>query len=163
MLHTYKALNYLALGETEKARPELIRAYQAQQDAVAQNQKRIEEAREAERDSGQSAAVTRSRSDPALQSALADITRPLEGFGFYADYVNPFTVYLDGLYFLHAGQGPSDLERAIKSLQRVSEVAAPGTGIAADLESANTIAASQQAERPPLTTIFETGAASPVV
>jgi hypothetical protein len=30
MLHTYKALNYMALGEVEKARPELIRAYQAQ-------------------------------------------------------------------------------------------------------------------------------------
>lgn len=158
MLHTYKALNYLALGESDHARPELIRAYQAQQDAVTQNQKRIEEAREAERNSGQSAALTRSRSDPALQSALGDITRPLEGFSAYADYVNPFTVYLDGLYFLHAGQGASDLERAIKSLQRVSEVAAAGTGIAADLETANAIVVGPQAGRPPLTYVFfETG------
>ena len=42
MLDTYEALNYLALGETDKARPELIRAYQRQQDAVEENKKRIE-------------------------------------------------------------------------------------------------------------------------
>src|SRR5208283_2433647 len=34
MLNTYKALNYLQLGEPDKARVELIRAYQRQQDAV---------------------------------------------------------------------------------------------------------------------------------
>ena len=37
MLNTYMALNYLALGEPDKARPELIRAYQRQQDAVQDN------------------------------------------------------------------------------------------------------------------------------
>ena len=42
MLNTYKALNYLQLGEPDKARVELIRAYQRQQDAVEDNQKRIE-------------------------------------------------------------------------------------------------------------------------
>jgi uncharacterized protein len=41
MLNTYKALNYLNLGEPDKARPELIRAYQRQQDAVEENKKRI--------------------------------------------------------------------------------------------------------------------------
>ena len=44
MLNTYKALNFLALGETDKVRPELIRAYQRQQDAVESNKKRIEAA-----------------------------------------------------------------------------------------------------------------------
>ena len=44
MLNTYKALNFLALGEIDKARPELIRAYQRQQDAVEDNKKRIEAA-----------------------------------------------------------------------------------------------------------------------
>jgi hypothetical protein len=34
MLNTYKALNYLQLGEPDKTRVELIRAYQRQQDAV---------------------------------------------------------------------------------------------------------------------------------
>src|ERR1051325_2710567 len=43
MLHTYEALNYLALGDQEKARPEIIRAYQCQQDAVAENATRTEQ------------------------------------------------------------------------------------------------------------------------
>ncbi len=46
MLNTYRALNYLALGEPDKARPELIRAYQRQQDAVQDNQKRLERVQE---------------------------------------------------------------------------------------------------------------------
>ena len=105
--------------------------------AVTENQKRIAAARDAERSSGQAAPVAQTRTDPRLESALAEITRPLEGFQFYADYVNPFTVYLDGLYFLHAGAGASDLERASKSLRRVAEVADARTAIDADLRLAD--------------------------
>ena len=49
MLHTYAALNYLTQGEVDKARPEIIHAYQCQQDAVADNASRIEDAQEAEK------------------------------------------------------------------------------------------------------------------
>ncbi len=158
MLHAYRALNLLALGQIDKARPELIRAYQAQADAVVQNRKRIEEARRAEASSGQSAAIARSRSDSGFQTALADITRPLEGFSAYADYVNPFVVYLDGLYFLHAGEGGSDLERAVKSLRRVREVAAPQVGLTQDLKDAEAAATRGRSDTAPLTyVIFETG------
>jgi hypothetical protein len=38
----------------------------------------------------------------------------------YSDYVNPFTVYLDGLYFMSQSTGYSDLERAQKSFERVA-------------------------------------------
>ena len=72
--------------------------------------------------------------------------------------MNPFTVYLDGLYFLHAGQGGSDLERAIKSLRRVSEVADAGTGIADDLHGAEATASGRPSSPTGLTyVIFETG------
>jgi hypothetical protein len=161
MLHTYKALNYLALGQADRARPELIRAYQAQQDAVRQNERRIEEAREAERASTQPEALQRSRSDPTLNAALAGITQPLEGFKFYADYVNPFTVYLDGLYFLHAGAGPSDLERALTSLRRVAAVVGQSPWIQEDLRLAEAGAASRPSPAPRLTyVLFETGRAA---
>jgi len=135
MLHTYKALNYLALGEIDKARPELIRAYQMQQDAVAANARRIEKAREEEQQSAQREQVELARNDPTLAGQLAAATSNLEGFGVYADYVNPFTVFLDGIYFLHAGAGSSDRERAIKSLNRVIEVTGENTAIRADLEA----------------------------
>ncbi len=158
MLHTYEALNYLALGEVDPARPELIRAYQRQQDAVAENQRRIEEARDAERDSGQTDAIARTRADPGFSAAINGLTRNLEGFKFYADYVNPFSVYLDGLYFLYAGAGPSDLERATKSLRRVAEVAGDNPAVFADLRTAEAAVNGLPLANAPFTyVIFETG------
>jgi hypothetical protein len=133
MLHTYKALNHLALGQVEQARPELIRAYQRQQDAVRENARRIAQARDAEAGSPDRTQIERARRDPGLQAQLDALNRPLEGFKFYADYVNPFTVYLDGLYFRHAGAGGSDLERARKSFARVIETAGSNPAVATDL------------------------------
>src|SRR5690606_19513582 len=46
MMNTYKALNYLQLGDFDAARVELNRALQRQRDAVEANAKRIEEAQE---------------------------------------------------------------------------------------------------------------------
>lgn len=161
MLHTYKALNYLVLEMPDRSRPELIRAYQRQQDAVAENRRRIEAATEAARNSGHGDLVERTRADPAFNQAIAGLTRHLEGFRFYADYVNPFTVYLDGLYFLHAGSGASDRERALLSLRRVAQVAGSTPAVTADLALAEAVAAGQPPNQPPLTyVIFETGRAA---
>lgn len=161
MLHTYKALNYLALGQPDRARPELIRAYQCQQDAVAENRRRIEEALEAARNSEQRDVIARTQADPRFNQAVADLSRGLEGFRAYADFVNPFTVYLDGLFFLHAGEGAADLERALKSLRRVSEVAGDNPAVAADLALAEARAAGRPVQTGPLTyVIFETGRAA---
>lgn len=161
MLHTYKALNYLALGQPDRARPELIRAYQRQQDAVAENRRRIEEALEAARNSEQREVVARTQADPRFNQAVSSLSRGLEGFRAYADYVNPFTVYLDGLFFLHAGEGAADLERALKSLRRVREVAGDNPAVAADLALAEARAAGRPVETVPLTyVIFETGRAA---
>lgn len=158
MAHTYRALNYLALQDREKARPELIRAYQRQQDAVTANSRRIEEAAAAEQASGQTASMDRTRADPGFSNAVNDLTRGLEGFRAYADYVNPFTVYLDGLYFLHAGSGSSDFERAAKSFRRVIEVAGGNPAVEADVRLAETVASGKAPAEGPLTyVIFETG------
>jgi len=135
MLHTYKALNYLALGQIDKARPELIRAYQRQQDAVTENARRIERAREAEAESAERKEIEEAKSDPEFARKLNEVTGNLQGFKVYADYVNPFTVFMDGIYFLHAGAGSSDRERAIKSLNRVIEVTGENSSIRADLQA----------------------------
>jgi hypothetical protein len=161
MVHTYRALNYLALQDREKARPELIRAYQRQQDAVTANQRRIEEAAAAEKSSGQSAAMDKTRADPGFSRTVGELTRGLEGFKAYADYVNPFTVYLDGLYFLHAGSGASDFERASKSFRRVIEVAGSNPAVEADAQLTEAIAAGRTPPGQALTyVIFETGRAA---
>jgi hypothetical protein len=159
MLHTYKALNYLAMGDIEKARPELIRAYQRQQDAVAENARRIERAREEERKSEQRAEVERARNNPEFSGQLAETTSNLDGFRVYADYVNPFTVFMDGIYFLHAGGGSSDRERATKSFNRVIEVTGENSSIRAALDSMSD-PMNFNANEPLTYVIFETGRAA---
>ncbi len=120
MLNTYEVLNYLALGEPDKARPQLIRAYQWQQDAVAANAKRIEKAQKEVNSSKDRMYIDRAEQDPTVQSKIQESMKDIKGLDAYADYVNPFTVYLDGLFFLADASGHSDLERAHKSFERVA-------------------------------------------
>jgi uncharacterized protein len=158
MLHTYKALNYLTLADFEKARPELIRAYQCQQDAVADNARRIAKAQDQENNAKDKAAIDRAKSDPTFNSALNNATKATENFKFYADYVNPFTVYLDGLFFMYQGGGGADLERANKSLKRVIEVAGANKFVQQDLDQSTAMINGAQ-PAPCTYVIFETGQA----
>ena len=121
MLNTYEALNYLELGEPDKARPELIRAYQRQQDAVQDNQRRIEKAQKEADSSKDKSYIDRSENDAGFQAQIQKSLPPINNLSAYANYVNPFTVYLDGLFFLADETGPSDLERAHKSFERVMD------------------------------------------
>jgi hypothetical protein len=147
------------MGQIESARPELLRAYQCQQDAVDENARRIEAAQKEADASKQKQQVEKARSDKKMNAEIDNVMSDLEGFTFYADYVNPFTVYLDGLYFLYAGVDGSDLERATKSLKRVQEIAPDNKFLQVDLATAEAVIGGQ----PPTPTtyvIFETGQAA---
>jgi len=100
LINTYKALNYLALGDLEGARVEVRRAYERQQEAIEQNQKAIEEARA---DHGsyrgivdQSEFEKAAPVDPAVAQA-------------YADFSNPFTTLVSGIVAL-ADRDPARAE-----------------------------------------------------
>jgi hypothetical protein len=158
MLNTYKALNYLALGEPEKARPELIRAYQRQQDAVEDNKKRIQKVQDEASQNKDSAAINRAQNDPGLQSQIQDTYANLDHLQAYAAYVNPFTVYLDGLFFMTDAADSSDLERAHKSFERVVAFAPDNPYVKEDLAMVDGLLNGRPL--PPTTfVIFETGCA----
>jgi uncharacterized protein len=158
MLNTYRALNYLALGEPDKARPELIRAYQRQQDAVLDNQKRIEKVQDEAAKNKDSAAIQMAQNDAGLQSQIQNASTNLNHLQPYAAYVNPFTVYLDGLFFMTDAADNSDLERAHKSFERVAEMAPDNGYLKEDLALVNGLINGRPL---PATTfvIFETGCA----
>ncbi len=159
MLNTYEALNYLALGEPDKARPELIRAYQRQQEAVEDNQKRIEKAEAEAARNKDSVAIKKAENDPALQARLQDISTNLNTLLPYAAYVNPFTVYLDGLFFMTDAADNSDLERARKSFQRVTEMAPGNVYVQQDLAMVEALIHNGQPLPATTFVIFETGCA----
>ncbi len=158
MLNTYMALNYLALGEPDKARPELIRAYQRQQDAVQDNAKRIEKVQEEAAKNKNSEAIQRAQDSAGVQSQIENASTNLNHLQPYAAYVNPFTVYLDGLFFMTDATDGSDLERARKSFQRVTEMAPGNHYVKQDLEMADNLIHGQ-ALTPTTFVIFETGCA----
>lgn len=170
MMNTYKALGYLALGEKDKARVELNRSLQRQRDAVEANAKRIlavkeeeEKARQGELqdEKGKSAsydtqkAVDDPRTGPALDAVLAESVAPMQAYG---DYVNPFAVFLDGLFYTVLGEDGSDWERGRKSFERVAGMVPENPYVLADLEAA-TLAAEGKAPEGVTYVIFETGTA----
>ena len=158
MLNTYEALNYLELGEPEKARPELIRAYQRQQDAVQDNARRIEKAQKEAAASKNKAYIDRTEQDSGFQAKIQNSLPPINDAGAYADYVNPFTVYLDGLFFLADSTGSSDLERAHKSFERVMNFDGPDEYIQRSLALVND-RMNGKPLAPTTFVIFETGCA----
>ncbi|MBL9126140.1 MAG: hypothetical protein JNL97_00765, partial [Verrucomicrobiales bacterium] len=137
MAATYRALNALALGRPADARPALFKAYQYQQDAVAENARRIERAQQEASGSSHSDTVKRTQSNPSFQRQVDSLYKPVAQLQPYAEYVNPFTVWLDGIYFLHQAQDGSDLERARKSLERALAFAPANAYVRADLEAAD--------------------------
>jgi hypothetical protein len=158
MVSTYRALNYLALGDAEKARPELIRAYQRQQAAVQDNQRRIQKTKEEAEKSKDRKAMEKAENDPKFQAQLEKSMTNVSNVKIYSDYVNPFTVYLDGLYFLANATGPSDFERAHKSFERMAGFVEGNPYVIQDLAIAND-AANGKALTPATYVIFETGCA----
>lgn len=159
MLDTYKALNYLALGETAKARPEIIRAYQRQQNAVQENARRIAKVKQEAAQSKHSALITRAEQNSRFQSEIQDCQSSINDIKAYANYVNPFTVYLDGLYFMANAADASDLERAHKSLERTASVVPNNRYVKEDITAINGVMNQAKPLAPTTYVIFETGCA----
>ncbi len=158
MLNTYRALNFLAKHEPDKARVEIIRAYQRQQDAVEDNKRRIETTEEALKQEKEKKRIEKAQKNPEFQGSVKQAYSSLDTLKAYSDYVNPFTVYLDGLIFLANGVDASDLERARKSFERVAAFTDNNRFVKADLDSLEALGRGKAPEK--LTyIIFENGRA----
>lgn len=158
MLNTYRALNFLAKHEPDKARVEIIRAYQRQQDAVADNQRRIEKTEEALKKEKEKKRIEQAQQNPAFQGSVKQTYSNLDTMKVYSDFVNPFTVYLDGLIFMASGVDASDLERARKSFERVAAFTDNNRFVKADLDRMEALGRGEALEK--LTyVIFENGRA----
>lgn len=158
MLNTYEALNYLSLSNVDNVRVELIRAYQRQQDAVADNQRRIAKVQEEADKDKNKAAMDRTENNSKFQQEIQSTYSGLDDVKSYADYVNPFTVFMDGLYFMANAADGSDLERANKSFQRVAGFIGENDYIKQDLAAVNDLINGKPLT-PTTYVIFETGCA----
>ena len=161
MLHTYEALNAIALGDPPRARVALNRALQAQRDAVAANARRLEEEQEelraAREETGtDSVQLDQTLASPQARNELDRIYAPVRDLRPYAPYVNPFTVFLDGVFFLRQATDASDLERARKSLERVTGLVPESPWLRRELARAERRIAGE-ALAPSVLVLLETG------
>ncbi|GHC03360.1 hypothetical protein GCM10007047_19920 [Cerasicoccus arenae] len=176
MLNTYQALNYLQLGNTDAARVALNRALERQREAVRINAERINAAADAARESSASAKsaynsryqqqgapqnydVDRANRDPRFQSSIASVYGYLDALKAYAPYVNPFTVYLDGVFHLATAEDLPDLERALQDFQRTASMIGPNPYLAGDEVAVHRLLSGQPME-PTTYIFFETGMAA---
>ncbi len=158
MLNTYKALNYLQLNQPEKARVEITRAYVRQQEAVEDNKKRIEKIQQEAAKSKDKDKMDKARQNEKFKGQLNEAFADLDKLTAYANYVNPFTVYLEGLYYMACSAGLPDLEKSRQAFQRVNAYTADNKYVKADQETLDSLV---QGKDYPATTyvIFETGRA----
>lgn len=170
MLETYQTLNFLKLGQYDNARVALNRVLQHQRDAVETNARRITEAQEKSEaakegkiadEQGKTAEYDTDKAfaDPKVSAALQEVDTELStDVQPYEVYVNPFAVFIDGLFFMTRADDSSDLERARKSIERVAAMAPGCSFIQEDLKLAEGLAYGKKPDG--LTyVIFETGSA----
>ncbi len=137
MAATYQALNLVQSGDNARARVAMNRALFRQEDA---RRLAVEKARiAAEEGAAASSADTRTAEaarNEAVVAASAAARALLKDLPAYKDYVNPFTSWLHGAFFLHRAEGSSDVERARKSLELASIMSPGCSAIKDDLADA---------------------------
>jgi hypothetical protein len=107
MVNTYKALNFMAIGDMELARVEFNRALDRQRRAKEKFNEEIRkvEAELAEQERKKSQYDVRATvDDPNTMATIEEQYPMLSNFEPYPDFVNPFTTYMAGLFFALEGE-----------------------------------------------------------
>lgn len=160
-ISSYKILDYMALNDQEGARNEVNRAYQRQQNASETFRKEIEAgkkdaAAEAEELSPEAQELSNVTENGILQAYNQEFAQ----WNSYKDYLNPYTTYLSGLYFMANSNGASDNENAVTYLKRVSGMSPNNKYVKQDLQLAQNLANGKsnfKNNKPATWVIFENG------
>lgn len=173
MLSTYQGLNYLAMNDPERARACFNKAYRRQAEAVEANSKRIEKDKE-KIEAAKSGKVTDEKGkkasqgadpeaamkDPKAAAAMQNVNASLDArMQAYEAYVNPFTVFIDGLFMLTNASDRQEEERAAKELVRVASMVPDNAYLKEDAVLAEQLAAGTALQGKTTYVVFESGEA----
>jgi uncharacterized protein len=105
MVNTYKALNFMAIGDRDNARVEFNRAMERQSRAKETFSSQIQAEKEKlnKASSQKNVNYERSADSPETKQRLRAAYPGLYDFQAYPDYVNPFSTYLAGVFFMATG------------------------------------------------------------
>ena len=103
MVNTYKALNFMTLGQRDLARVEFNRALDRQRRAVEKFAKEVQRLKEQidqeEKEKKKEAPVKKNIENPKVKELIAKTYPGLYEFKAYPDFVNPFATYMAGVFF----------------------------------------------------------------
>ena len=155
MVNTYKALNFMTLGENELARVEFNRALDRQRRAkenftkeIAKLQKKLEKEQEKE-----DSHVKENVDNPEIKQLIADRYPGLDNFKAYPDFINPFTTYIAGIFFNLVG----DHSKAAPLLKEAYGMVSDNEYLAQDIAITEQILDGQKELIDTIWVIFENG------
>jgi hypothetical protein len=155
MVNTYKALNFLAAKNLDLARVEFNRALDRQMRArehFNEEIRKLEAQLEKEKEKTQTDARA-AADDPKVRAIINANYPDLEQFKPYPDFVNPFTTYLAGVYFLLIGEN----SRAADLLKESAGMVPDNDYIKKDLLFADDVIAGKTKLEKQCWVIFENG------
>ena len=140
MVNTYKALNNIFVQDFQNARIEFNRAADRQRRAEEEFRSRIDEQKQklaetreqTEGEQAQTSQLDFAKSRKSAQATVFEAYPELQEWQVYKDFVNPYTDYLHGLYFMLASQDKEDFGKARQSMRRVRGMAPNNQAVKTD-------------------------------
>ena len=160
MANTYKAIDYLAMGEADSARVEFNRAIDRQRRAKEFYAKLIAKNREAiaAQERADNKGVNSEGSLPVAEHALQEKYPSLYNFKAYPDFINPMVSYLAGIFALSQGDNP----KAFDLLKEAYGMNQDNTYIAQDLSFVDALLDGKVREQEPLVWVIIEDGLAPV-
>ena len=155
MVNTYKALNFMALGQNDLARIEFNRALDRQRRAkekfareIAKLQNELDQAQ-----NKQGSEVKQNAENPEIRQLIESRYPGIYNFQAYPDFVNPFSTYIAGVFFNLVG----DHSKAAPLLKETYGMVSDNTYIAEDIAVTEQVLDGQKQLKDTVWVIFENG------
>ena len=155
MVNTYKALNFMTLGENDLARVEFNRALDRQRRAkekFAEEIKKLQDEMDKTEEKKDSH-VKENVENPEVRQLIVDRYPGLYNFGAYPDFVNPFTTYMAGVFFNLVG----DYSKGSSLLKESYGMVSDNDFMAEDLAVAEQVLDGKKELKDTVWVIFENG------
>ena len=155
MVNTYKALNFMALGDNELARVEFNRALDRQRRATEKFEKEIAKLKkELDKEQAKEDSYAKENVDnPEVQQLIKGRYPSLYEFKAYPDFVNPFTNYIAGVFFALIG----DSSKAAPLLKESYGMVSENNYVAEDLALIEQVLDGQKELKDMVWVVFENG------
>ena len=159
MANSYKALNFMFDGDTANARVEWNRVDDRQRRAAVEFSDKIKDLQEEQKEEAKEQQALNDRSFGEAEKILTAQGVDFSEWNAYGDYVNPFSTYMHGLFFMLNAQGSSDYNRAVESFRRAAEMTGNKTAKADLVLAKSLMTGSKSASKasPTVWVVFENG------